>query len=570
MESREFHHYRLSHIRTEGATGFFDCMPVDEVDFDTCLTQARLQPNDEFKRKHLLRLISAWEPEVLKKAIVKTPGDDTFLKALYFEACLLDARFASMRKLFSVKERKRLASASPLIYISSYLLPDQSLHRQWIRHYRSNILDHEPLLPPETIGLAAPVDEKSVSLAMTVPVPVPLERLSAKIGIPSGTQAQPSDPGELTRLALERLETAGISVGQEMRHEASLSPIALLRTWQLSVTVTNGRHHFRLTGEQTAYGRGLSLEDARVACVMEIVERASSYASISESGITGYCRDYPLVQASLSQLLGKGTKALDPNRLGLEVPYRDQPLYWMQGQAITQTGPEPILVPAQCVFLFSNLDEPKLFSGLGSNGLGAGTDIAQAKCKALLEVIERDCAATIPYTHELCFEIETQDDEIARLLQRYRQLGIQVGFVDITGPLGVPCCKGFVKGPDGNIATGTSAHLNARRALLSALTEIPYPFPGGPPTMPLAEAAVRVPLEALPNYDHGSSQENLALLEQLLIANEYEPVFIDLTRSDIDLPVARAIIPGMEILGDFDRFSRVHPRLYGNYLKSAH
>jgi ribosomal protein S12 methylthiotransferase accessory factor len=33
--------------------------------------------------------------------------------------------------------------------------------------------------------------------------------------------------------------------------------------------------------------------------------------------------------------------------------------------------------------------------------------------------------------------------------------------------------------------------------------------------------------------------------------------------------VVRAIVPGMEQLGDFDRFSRVHPRLYGHYLKFA-
>ena len=568
MESRELYHYRLGHIRTEGATGFFDCQPVDPENFDTCLSMARLHPNDEFMRKHLLRRISAWEPEVLKKAIVKAPGEDTFLKAIYFEACLLDTRFASMRKLFPAKERKHLSSASPLIYISSYLLPDQSLHRQWIRHFRSNIFEHEPLKPPEIIGLAAPVDEQSVSRAMAAPVP--LELLSADGRIPSGTQTQMDDPSELTRLALNRLETAGIPVGPEMRHEASLSPIALLRTWQLSQTVINGRHHYRLDGEQTAYGRGLTLEDARVACVMEIVERASSYASVSDSGITGYCRDYPLVQASLSQLLSKGTNALDPNRLGLEVPYRDQPLYWMQGQAIKQIGPEPILVPVQCVFLFCNLDEPKLFSGMGSNGLGAGADIAQAKCKALLEVIERDCAATIPYAPELCFDIETNDNCIAQLLQSYAQLGIQVGFLDITGPLGVPCCKGFVKSPDGQIATGTSAHLNARSALLSALTEIPYPFPGGPPSQPIPQAGIRVPLEALPNYNCGNYTENLSLLEHLLLSNGVEPIYIDLTRTDLNLPVIRAIVPGMDLLGDFDRFSRVHPRLFGNLLKYLH
>jgi hypothetical protein len=37
----------------------------------------------------------------------------------------------------------------------------------------------------------------------------------------------------------------------------------------------------------------------------------------------------------------------------------------------------------------------------------------------------------------------------------------------------------------------------------------------------------------------------------------------------VGLPVVRAIVPGMEILADFDRHSRVHPALYANYLHLA-
>jgi ribosomal protein S12 methylthiotransferase accessory factor YcaO len=276
-----------------------------------------------------------------------------------------------------------------------------------------------------------------------------------------------------------------------------------------------------------------------------------------------------LIRAQLSQLRQQNRLALDPNRIGLEVPYHDAPLHWIQGFTADAAGAEPIWVPAQCVFLFCNLDETKLFSGLGSNGLGAGVTMAQAKCQALLEVIERDCAATIPYTPELRFDIETGDARIGRLLQSYAAVNIHVGFMDITGPLGVPCCKSFVMGADGEITTGSAAHLDARRALLSALTETPYPFPHGPPSHPLQPAKVRVPLEALPSYDQGDAHQNLQLLEQLLLMNGFEPIYVDLTRADLNLPVVRAIVPGMEMLGDFDRCSRVHPRLYGHYLKYA-
>lgn len=85
--------------------------------------------------------------------------------------------------------------------------------------------------------------------------------------------------GETKAMALDRLAQAGIVTGPEMRHESSLSPIALLRQWVMKTTVHNERHHFRFEGEQTAYGRGLDLESARAACVMEIVERCSAYAN---------------------------------------------------------------------------------------------------------------------------------------------------------------------------------------------------------------------------------------------------------------------------------------------------
>lgn len=56
-------------------------------------------------------------------------------------------------------------------------------------------------------------------------------------------------------------------------------------------------------------------------------------------------------------------------------------------------------------------------------------------------------------------------------------------------------------------------------------------------------------------------------METLLRANGFRVIYAELTRQDVNLPVVRAIVPGMEILADFDRHSRVHPRLYANYLK---
>ena len=576
----ELLNYQLTRIKTEAATGYFDCVPAEPYGFEEALDEARRHPNDEFIRKHVLRLVGAWTPQDLKRAVLQVSDDDLFLKALFFEACLLIEPLAALRGLFPERERGRLAKASPLVFIKAHRQADHRLHRRWIDRLRPNFLEHEALPAPHEIGLPSPADAQSVARALAVEEPLERLALSIEDQIGKGEDqigkgridqdiAAPLDPVAMTALALERLTAAGIQVGGEMRHEASLSPIALLRNWQLAVSVDCGRHRYRLQGEQIAFGRGLELEAARVACVMEVVERVSAYAGIAGDEVVGYRTTRTLVHARLSDLTRRGRAALDPNRLGLEAPYRDEPLYWVEGQAAGKDGRYPILVPSQCVFLFCNLDEIKLFSALGSNGLGAGSTHSQAKCQALLELIERDSAATIPHVPELCFDVETSEDRIANLLRSYAARGIQVGFLDLTGPLGVPCCKCFVVDGQGQVAAGTAAALDARKALVSALTETPYPFPNGPPSRPLPPAAVRVPLEALPDYDRGDAEQNLMLLERLLQVNGFEPIYVDLTRSDLGLPVVRAIIPGMEITGDFDRFSRVHPRLYGHYLRYA-
>jgi ribosomal protein S12 methylthiotransferase accessory factor YcaO len=363
-----------------------------------------------------------------------------------------------------------------------------------------------------------------------------------------------------------------------MRHESSLSPIGLLRTWRFVTHTDNHRNRFSLSGEQTSYGRGLSPDAAQASLMMEIVERCSAFASVSAGGLENYQNDYPLRLSSFSELVRETTEnngsdasdVLDPSTLALETAYRDQSLYWVCGETPNRhnarNSNRPVWIPAQCLFLFCNLDEPALFSGLGSTGLAAGNTMAQAKTAALLEIIERHQASTVPYHPSTCFRLLVRETRIAGLLDAYRQAGIDLWFQDITPAIGVPCCRCFVVEQNGHIHTGTAAHLDARQAIVSAITETACPFPNPPATRPAPSALSLVNYEDLPDYSTGASDTDLTLLETLLLQNNFRPCHVDLTRSDIGLPVVRTVVPGMEILGDFDNYSRVHPDLYQNYL----
>lgn len=131
----------------------------------------------------------------------------------------------------------------------------------------------------------------------------------------------------------------------------------LLRWWEMKTTVRNERHRYRFEGAQTAYGRGLDLESARVACAMEIVKRCSAYTNFVPGGITGYRKAYPLLHTCASDLSRQHVAHLDLNRLTLEAPYADAPLYWIEGEEADGNRSRSVFVPAQCVFLFCNLDE---------------------------------------------------------------------------------------------------------------------------------------------------------------------------------------------------------------------
>lgn len=558
--------YELRLMETEAGIGFFSCVPEKEAGFDEMLDLFYSSPFDEFMRRHLLKEISSWKPGELKERIKNADSHDRVLLSLFYEACLLYEKFNDLTGCFIENKPKELSAHTPLLYIKSRLTKDRDIHAKWISMFGKNINEHFTLESPFSVNLPHPYSKQEMeNLPGNITTLEKVHKELVKQGPPQSAP-RPS-PGETSAIALEKLEKLGILCEQEKRHVASLSPIALIRKWKVDISVQNRRNNYRFSGIQNSYGRGLELESVQAALNMEMIERCSSFAGFDSHGVKGYEKEYPLVYGRYSELRDKEIMPVDPNTLALEADYNDEPLHWIEGVMLTADGHVPVLVPAQCIFLFCNLDEINLFTGLGSTGLASGNTMEEARVSAIHEIIERDCEAVTPYNPSQCFNLESKDPELEPLLNTYAQKGIRIQFQDITPAMGVPCCKCFVINKKGEIIKGTGANLNAKQALLSALTETPYPFPYGEPSDYGLYMLTRVPYENLPDYSLGNGAGNLALLEKLLISNNYNPVYIDLTRKDIGIPVVRALIPGMEITGDFDMFSRVHPRLFANYLE---
>lgn len=566
--------YRYSHALTESTTGYFSCEPPEDMTFEDILLQLEQTPNDEFLHTTALRRIGIISPEELHRFFKQ---DIPVFKTLLYEAQLLspsDSTLAEMVTALSVKRRETLYAYTPLPYLSlaqnTVFWSSDTDIAAWRSLFEANLLEFHPLPHPDDGDLPLPDihdSQQDISYKKETLKQAFASQVSSKGKYPRWSRP----PAEETAAqALTNLASAGVIAGVEMRHQSSLSPVGLLRHWQVAVSVQNGKLDYTLQGQATTWGRGLSLATARASYAMEMIERASAYLSIKGLELENLSQSCSLIRSTYTRLREQDRAALDPATLapgGIPfVPSRTYELYWIEGSSSAGT----ILVPVQAVGLFCNLDEPMLYLMPGSTGLASGNTLAEAKLSALTELLERDAEATVPWCRDQCFELvvsPSEDQVVAALLADYSARGIQIRFRELVTEFGLPCYQCFARKPDGVLVRGSGAGLSARQAILAAMTETPYPYPHGPASSPALAGLPQRNLSDLPDYSLESPARNLELLEYVLTSHGYQPVYVTLTREDLEFPVVRALVPGLESGIDFSRFSPPSSRLFRHYLR---
>lgn len=580
--------YTYTHSQTQATTGYFSCEPPASLTWEAALDRLEAAPLDDFLHQHCLRQAAKKGRESLKQLArdCYDAATDTFQRpaaaSLVLECALLLPELAGAADEFPANARERLAAFTPLVYLRAAACPDAAAARQWSELFQRNIVAHHALPRPEDVDLP-PLFSEAMLDASAAAMQRQAQALPDAHAHVAALRLPPLErpPAQETFLrATDALLEAGILAGPEMRHQASLSPIALLRAWRLDIRACSGsgaqavRHTLR--GEATAYGRGLSLAQARASYSMEIVERCSAYVDIRgpegpdrPGEVENRKMPLPVIRATYDELAAAGRMALSPARLPMDAPFAgccgpQTPLHWVPAH---DTAGSEVLVPAQAVFLFCNLAEPSLFLAAGSTGLASGNTLEEAKVAALVEIIERDAEATTPFRRDQCFTLRARDELLQSLLDDYAARGIQVQFQDMTTECGIPVYQCFVMSRRGVVVRATGAGISGSRAALSALTETPWPYPYGEPTGPALSALPQRCLEELPDWDLGSAAANLRQLEEMLIAQGRTPLYVELTRRDLDIPVVRAIVPDLELTGELDDFSRPSLRLMTRYLR---
>lgn len=552
--------YQLQKRDVSGTTGYIACVPGN-CGLAEAVADLLAHPLDIHLHKYALEKL---DPENARRLLpcLEEPGPERLvIAALLRESLFLHPEwrdiFPSLEEAFPDIEELCRHTPLPLLWRIKISTPERE---RLARAFRAN-LEKGAGVPPEVLRSQTRLPDvksgESVRNALAEARPEAREM----------PEAPAVSAGIFWREVEEVLARNGLASHPEMRHESSLSPIALLREWPVSGRFP-GNGIGGLTGGLTAYGRGLSLAQARASLRMEIIERASSLPAFVQKGEFLAVADTPapifLEKASIAELEKAGRAFHAPCPACLLEKYHSVPFYWFP--AVSPSGAEA-LTPAQAVFLFTNLGEPAIFDAAGSSGLGAGQSQAQARLAALLELVERDAAAVTPISMDELALVRSEDEVLQGLLEDYRGRGIFPVFQNIGTEIGVPVWRCLVFGPDGIPAQATAAAMSGKAALLSALTETPWPYSWATPP-PYGKKSRRPPpdlpvltLEALPDYTMKNNVSNLLLLEEALKRLGLEPLYCDIGRTSLKYPVCRAFIPGLETHAEFDALRQPSERL---------
>jgi bacteriocin biosynthesis cyclodehydratase domain-containing protein len=333
-------------------------------------------------------------------------------------------------------------------------------------------------------------------------------------------------------------------------------------------------------------GKGASDSQARASALCEGLER--------HCGI--FRGDEPRRRARLTDL---GDSAVHPNACMLfsDKQYRDRDRWnaretrynyvlfplaedaeidWTPVWSLTRREPR-YLPTAYCYYNFADPEVPP-FAVTCSNGTAAGNTLEEAILQGFLELVERDNVALWWYNRLCCpgVDLESFSEPYLNEVREFlRSRNRNLWALDLTADLGIPVfaalsCR-LDRLPE-RILLGFGAHLEARVALLRAVTELNQmlawviPMESDPPepledwesknwlrtattaNQPYILPAVDMPQRRMSDYPrrwHDDLRDDLLLCQSLVEENRMELLVLDQTRLDVGLPVVKVFVPGL-------------------------
>jgi ribosomal protein S12 methylthiotransferase accessory factor YcaO len=353
-------------------------------------------------------------------------------------------------------------------------------------------------------------------------------------------------------------------------------------------------------------GKGATKIQAKASALMESVERFCSLSS-------NYSKNY--ISGTYSELSKTYDKVIHPDEVVepalSEYDEKSSNIDYIQGYDLQNN--QEVLVPAQLVLSKYSTKPPSNYPFLYShtNGLASGNVLEEAICHALCEVVERDgvsiadlCSSSIPYTifkntnQSKIPENEFIDDssifqevDISKIIEEYEPLkilvkrfnnvGLPLLIKNITQDIGIPTFVASsiesITSDYGYYAKGYGTHLDARIALIRAITELSQTRASNIQgarddlrkiqykqddeihkrkwefmrTQSSSEFPTKndntILFSKIKTYVSDDILEDIKhILKSLKKAGLRRAIIVDLTHPSVGIPVVRAIVPGLE------------------------
>jgi len=393
------------------------------------------------------------------------------------------------------------------------------------------------------------------------------------------------------------------------KYEHLVSPVTGVVTALQPVQNSAGPVHVYVAGHNPAFrmesldflkrtlrhasaGKGASESQARASALCEAIERYSGERTGSEVVVT----------ASFQEMRDRfGVDAIHPNDVMLyserQLAERDA---WNARKSRFNRVVEPLdesavidwtpvwslthgrhkYLPTQLLYYRSKASaDCDAFYCMGcSNGNASGNNLEEAVLQGFCELVERDAVALWWYNRlrKPAVEVESfEDPYLLDLMGYYRSLGRDAWALDITSDLGIPAFAAvsrLCEGPEERILFGLGCHPDARIALQRAFSEMnqmlgfvakgaeeerltvedgetlswlktaslanqPYMAPDG--------GVVARRCEDYPRLYSSDLLEEIALCRRIVEERGMEVLVLDQTRPDVEMPVAKVIVPGL-------------------------
>ena len=309
-------------------------------------------------------------------------------------------------------------------------------------------------------------------------------------------------------------------------------------------------------------GKGPSNIHAKVSSIMEAIERYSAEQQDTDETI-------------IKQYDKKD--CLDPESLILPInSYHDEEIEWIKAKSIVND--EELYVPSNAVFHPYNKKGVKHIFLSNTNGLASGNKLEEAIFHGMMEVIERDSWSLFEAFKKDKAQINCDNASnhyINELIDKFEKNNVTIKLIDLNSENEIPTIGAVsedltFKDP-ALLTLGIGTHLDPNIAAIRAITEVAQSratqIHGTREDTTRAnllretgyermkrmnkhwfkDYEKTINIEDMPDKSSNSFKEDIEITMNLLkksgIDNAY---YVDLTR-EINIPVVRVIIPGMEV-----------------------